>query len=545
MSSRLLRGVVPAVGLAAGLAAPARVWPQPHAHPIQRIPVVPDSVLVRPLPLRAGTGAAHDDVGTRVSEAQRYYDQGLAYLHGYVWIEAARSFNQALRLDPSLALPDVALSVVYTELNLASKAGEALARARAKGAALTAHERQHLAIREAQAAAEASPADVARKTAYRAALDAATRARPDDVELWLWRGVAESPDPADRGQGAVAAGIPYFERALALSPGHPAAQHYLTHAYENGNRLAEALAHAAGYAKAAPAIPHAQHMHGHVLRRSGRIDEAIAAFEAADRIERAYFAAEDLAPELDWHYEHNLDLLAASYRYVGQMQKAETLLKRAFDTPSNLAVQMFNKREWPEFLVARGRTADALAAAEVLAGHPVTLVRATGHIESARALLAARRFDDAAAEANAALRELRAASDGAALVGPAFEAMQGEFFLRTGQREKGRQMLRSAAATLRAAAGPDNWAQALFALEATARAARESGDWEFAGWAAGAMREHDPNYAGTHYALALVAEHNTQAQAARDAFARAEALWRRADPDLPELREIRGRRREP
>ena len=51
----------------------------------------------RPVPIRTGIGIAHDAVSTKSKEAQAFYDQGLAYLHSYVWLEAARSFNQALR----------------------------------------------------------------------------------------------------------------------------------------------------------------------------------------------------------------------------------------------------------------------------------------------------------------------------------------------------------------------------------------------------------------------------------------------------------------
>jgi hypothetical protein len=60
------------------------------------------------------------------------------------------------------------------------------------------------------------------------------------------------------------------------------------------------------------AVPHARHMHGHNLRRVGRIDEAIAEFGAADALESAYVAAEQIPVEYDWHYQHNLDLLATS-----------------------------------------------------------------------------------------------------------------------------------------------------------------------------------------------------------------------------------------
>ena len=103
-------------------------------------------------------------------------------------------------------------------------------------------------------------------------------------------------------------------------------------------------------------------------------------------------------------------------------------------------------------------------------------------------------------------------------------------------------MLRDVARKIRQAPGPDNWVQALFALEAMARAAREAGDWDFAGWAATEMRSHDPQYAGTHYALGLVAEHNGNVAGAQTSFAEAERLWSRADASLPELQAVRSRR---
>ena len=62
-----------------------------------------------------------------------------------------------------------------------------------------------------------------------------------------------------------------------------------------------------------------------------------------------------------------------------------------------------------------------------------------------------------------------------------------------------------AAQKWRALPGPDAWTQSLFRLEAMARAARDVGDWPLAARMAQLMLEHDPAYAGTHYALALVA----------------------------------------
>ncbi|HEX6162271.1 MAG TPA: hypothetical protein VFZ31_02820 [Vicinamibacterales bacterium] len=494
-------------------------------------------------------GAVHDDAATKNAEAQKFYDQGLAYLHNYVWIEAARSFHQALRLDSQMALAHVGLSYAYIELNQSAKAGQAIATAQTLASKNQEHIWRHVEARSLQMAAEAAPGDASKLAVYRKALDAAIAAFPDDAEFLLRRGIAESPDPADRGQGSVAASIPYYDRVVkgfepsaALPNAIPtswAAHHFLAHAYENGGRMKDAESHASAYAKQNPGVPHAIHMHGHELRRLGRISEAIARFEAADKIQRDYMAREKIPSEFDWHHAHNLDLLAASYQYIGQMKKAETLFKQSFNLPTNLLVQAVNKREWPAFLNARNRPAEALTAAQQLLKHSNLVVQASGHIEAAFAQLALNRPADAANSSNAALRAMRAAQGGQGLAAIELEALQGEFNLRTAQRDKGRAMMESAAKKWRSRPGPDAWTQSLFRLEALARAARDVGDWAFAARMAQLMLEHDPNYAGTHFALGMVSHHNTgTSETTLREFAIAEKAWAGADRDLRELRTI-------
>src|SRR5499427_512975 len=112
--------------------------------------------------MRTGIGVAHDAVKTSSAEAQKFYDQGLAYLHSYVWLEAARSFNQALRLDPKLAIAHAGLSIAYTELNAPADARAALDKAQALAAASSAHDRRHIELRALQMRAEAAPRDEAK-----------------------------------------------------------------------------------------------------------------------------------------------------------------------------------------------------------------------------------------------------------------------------------------------------------------------------------------------------------------------------------------------
>jgi tetratricopeptide (TPR) repeat protein len=173
-----------------------------------------------------------------------------------------------------------------------------------------------------------------------------------------------------------------------------------------------------------------------------------------------------------------------------------------------------------------------------MASHPSPLVSAIGHVEEGEARLALNEPRAAAEEANAALRLMRGSPEGAGLVASALRQLQGELLLRRGQRDEGRAALRQVAKDVRAAPGPDAWVQALFTLEGIARAAREAGDWEFAAWAANQMLEHDPNYAGTHYARGTVARHDGNQVAARSAFEQARTLWAHADQGMLELQDL-------
>ena len=123
----------------------------------------------RSVPCRCAPASARRTIrsASASTQAQAFYDQGLAYLHSYVWIEAARSFNQALRLDPKLALAHLGLTIAYTELNAAAAARAALERAQA----LARRDRARSPARRGARAADgrgSGAADAAKLAAYRA-----------------------------------------------------------------------------------------------------------------------------------------------------------------------------------------------------------------------------------------------------------------------------------------------------------------------------------------------------------------------------------------
>jgi tetratricopeptide (TPR) repeat protein len=498
-------------------------------------PSIPIELLKRPVGLRSGAGSVHEAVTTDSKQAQAFYDQGLTYLHSYVWIEAARSFYQALRYDSKLALAYVGLSRAFSGLGIGAAAVAAVEQAATRDNTAGPRERQRIALRVRQLDAMADPLNSMKFAAYKKVMDDALATDPADVELWLLRGNAEEADAGGHGLHGGASSIRFYEKALKLSPDHLAAHHYLVHSCENIGRIDEALGHAEAYVRLAPSVPHAHHMYGHDLRRVGRIEDAIAQFKRAEQLESEYYKTENIPSEFDWHHEHNVDLLATSYQYQGRMKVAEELMKKAFSVPSMQDTLEFNKKQWPGFLLLRDRPEEALAASKILTGSRWDIVRAIGHVMASHALLSLKRFPEAGEEAKAALREVQGSPSRTQFVAPYVEVLQGEFLLRTGKVESGRSVLTEVERKLRLEKGPDEWVQALFALEGIARIARAAGDWQLAAQTAREMLEHDPNYAGTHYALALIAEHGGDSATALKEFALAEKYWQKADSDLPEL----------
>jgi tetratricopeptide (TPR) repeat protein len=510
-----------------------------------RIGWMPLEMLQRPIAIRTGIGNAHERVTTSSQDAQQYYDQGLCLLHSYFWIDAARSFHQTLRLDPKLAMAHVGLSYTYSGLEDDDAARAEIERAEALAAGASERERQRIAIRARQLAAMADPSNAAALQTYRNAAEAALAKWPDDAELWLVAGNAAEPSPWGRGQRGLASTIAFYEAALARSPDHFAAHHYLTHTYETIGDAERALKYGEAYARLAPAIPHAQHMYAHDLRRVGRVSDAIQHFEHTRQLEEEYARSQQIPPEFDWHYAHNLSLLATGYQHEGRLAKASEVLERLYKLPKFLPRFDFTRREWVEFLIGRNRVDEALAAAREMQHAASPGVRSLGHVLAGQALLTSNHIREAETELAEAERESAAIVPkgplplSPAMLKPYQDTLKGEILLRSGRVDEGARLLQEVQRTIRAELGADAWISAVFRLEAIARVARETGHWDLADYTAGQMIAHDSSYAGGHYAAALVAVHRKQLDAARREFEEAVKLWSNADTDLPELKAAR------
>jgi tetratricopeptide (TPR) repeat protein len=504
--------------------------PQHEAH--ESAGQVPREILERPVPLREGIGKVHEAVTTSSPEAQAFYDQGLAYLHSFVWIEAARSFHQALRLDPSLAMAFLGLGDAYIGLLDFLAAREAFEKARSL--AVNANERvqARIAIRAKQLDYLQDSGNLQKYFAYRLAITDALAANANDPWLWILRGFADEGTPLAHGQGGGVDTLAFYQTALAFSPENFAAHHYLAHTLENHGPPEKALEQSEQYVRLAPAIPHAHHMHGHDLRRSGRTEEAIQEFLRAQELENAYYRAENIPAQYDWHHAHNLQLLAMSYQALGQMKAAEAAFREAYSLPALVDFAEYNRRAWPEFLLECGRAQEALAVSEELQQGRWALGRFAGHTLAGRAFLAMNRIEDARSELALAEQEMEQLPTSVIKSLQDTVMLRAEIWLSEKNWDKGNALLQQVEDQLVAVPGPDEWSEALFQLESIARMARELGDWELAEYTAQKMIQHDPSYAGGHFAHALAAEHRGDTVTAQREFAMGEKLWSKADQDF-------------
>ena len=521
-------------GLFAGAASQAQQSPH-EGHSNGR--PVPLEILQRPVMLRTGIGELHEKVSTRSPEAQSFYDQGLAYMHSYVWIEAARSFHQALRLDPNLAMAYLGLTDAFIGLQDVATARATLEHAKSLEKGMSERERTWLSIREGELQfAEGTNPDG--YTAYRKAINEALKANANDPWLWIQRGLADEGNPFSHGQAGGPDALAFYRTALALAPSNLAAHHYCAHAYENMGRSKDALEESALYARMAPAIPHAHHMHGHALVRTGRTEEAIAEFLKTKELEENYYRSEKIPARYDWHHAHNLTLLAMSYQSLGQMKSAETLFHEAFSSPAYTDFLEYNRKCWPEFLLSRQRYQEALVAARELTQSEWPLARLAGHTLAGQALLGAGSVAEAKDELTLAERETERLPARAVAALPYPTTLRTDILLHEKNTTEGEPLAMNVAKSVLAMPGPDAWMAALFELESMAQSARNAGDWELAGFMAQQMILHNPNYAGGHFAYGLAAEHEGRSAEARQALTAAEKLWGKADRDLPELAQI-------
>ena len=339
-------------------------------------------------PLFNDLGDHHRAVSTRSELAQRYFDQGLVLTYGFNHAEAARSFREAQRLDPSCAMcfwgeayalgPNINKPMDPEDNPRAWQASRA-ALAAAGGAAPV-----ERALIEALSAryAEQAPADRSGlDRAYADAMRPVAAAYPDDADVQAlfaealmdtmpWNYYA--PDGAEKPETREV--VATLERALALDPDHPGAIHFYIHAVEPSGAPERAEAPADRLQTLVPGAGHLVHMPAHIYLRVGRYHDASRANELAAAADETYISqcrAQGFYPAS--YYPHNLDFLQASAGFEGRSAVALDAARRLVGTlpPETVAEFPSTEELLPRqlFALARfGRWEEILAEPEPPAG---------------------------------------------------------------------------------------------------------------------------------------------------------------------------------
>ncbi len=277
------------------------------------------------------------------------------------------------------------------------------------------------------------------------------------------------------------------------------------------------------------------------------MDEAIAQFRKADALERSYYESEKIPARYDWHRIHNLDLLAGSYEFKGQVKKAEQLLREFFSLRANDGLFASYQGDWPRFLLSRGRYKEALSAASQMTQGEFPLQRSMGHLFAGRALVALNRADEAQQELAKAEKESENVPESdpeplmpqpRRLLDVQRNILRGEIALRKGNATEANAQLREVLNGFMVASRSGDAVNYLFNMLYIAQHARFADDWDLADTAAKQMLVFDPTYAGGHYVAAVVAEHKGDSAAARTEFTAAERLWGQCDPELSEIIDV-------
>ena len=426
-------------------------------------------------PFFEGLGSYTRPITTRSPQAQRYFNQGLAFLQAFNHAAAIRSFQEAARLDPTSAMTHWAIALACgPHINFpavpppaAELAWKELTLAREYAPQASAVEQ---ALIEALSSRYANPQPDDRSPldrAYAEAMRLVWQAHPDDpdvgaffaealMDLRPWNQWTPEGQPQPDTEEIIAT----LDAVLQLNINHPFANHLYIHAVEASPHPERAKAAADRLRHLQPGIGHNVHMPSHIDVRLGRWQDAIDANLRAVAAVQKYRAI--VGPPTGFlavYDAHNEHMLAFAAMMTGQSQLAIDHIRAMvaglppeFLKEYSMAVEGFMAMPL-EVLVRFGRWDDILAEKDEYPEY-MPFTRAFHH--AARAVAYAAKGDVASARKAQGVFTERAGlvpkeetfgnNSAEAILAIAAHMVEGEILIREGHAEKGFAELRAAVA---------------------------------------------------------------------------------------------------
>jgi tetratricopeptide (TPR) repeat protein len=275
-------------------------------------------------------------ITTKVPRAQVFMSQGMNLAWAFNHAEAARSFAEVARLDPSNPMaywghafvlgPNINASMEPADepkaLELVKKAQSLAARATPRERAyITAIAARYTGKAEDRVKSNRAFTDAMRKVvaAYPNDLNARAILAESLMNLRPWNYWTPDGLPYAETKEAIAA----LEVVLKGNPNHPGALHLWIHLWEPTDTPERAEAEADRLLPLMPGAGHIVHMPAHIYQRVGRYDDVIKSNELAAKADEDYIAqcrAQGLYPLA--YYPHNLHFIWMGASASGRGQLA-------------------------------------------------------------------------------------------------------------------------------------------------------------------------------------------------------------------------------
>lgn len=290
----------------------------------------------------AGLGAHGREISTASPLAQRYFNQGLAFLYAFNHDEAIRSFEAAAKADPSSAMaywgiamangPHINFPLVPTPR--AKAAWEALGRAQGLLNYATDVER---ALVQALAERYTWPQPADRKPldeAFAAAMRRVWDDFPRDADIGaLYAEALMDLRPWDlwtqdgKPQPGTAEILRVLETVLYNAPAHPLANHLYIHAVEASPHPEKADAAAEALRNLQPGLGHMVHMPTHIDVRRGRWEQAEQSNANAIEADRRYRQRRPVVGFYNLYMAHNHHMLTFAAMMSGRSAVAISTIR--------------------------------------------------------------------------------------------------------------------------------------------------------------------------------------------------------------------------
>lgn len=422
-----------------------------------------------------GIGEHTRSVATSSPEAQKYFDQGLAFMYAYNHDEAIRAFQRAAELDPHCAMahwgaslsmgknynyplfPPEKAKAAWKSLELAQATSKNESEAnRALIEALAARYADPLPkdtrpLEEAYAKAMKVASEKFRKDADIGALYAESLMNLRPWDLWTVDGKPQPETPEI---------LKALETVLEFAPNHPLANHLYIHACEASPHPEKADAAADRLRDMQPALGHVVHMPSHIDIRRGRWQSAIEANDKAIVADRNYAKTVPEQGFYRMYMAHNHYMLVFAAMNQGESKRALKVVRDMLaDVPKDWVAKPENAAVADGFVAAPMEVMKRFGMWDQILQEPeppeiFPIARAMRH--HIRAVAYAAKGETAKAREEqklfreAAMKPAKDATFGnnkaADLFAVGNDMLEGEILVREGKMEAGIKALRSAVA---------------------------------------------------------------------------------------------------